>query len=52
MENIVSEKFKDLKNYSSIHKNQFINAKPFPYIEIKNFFDEKYLESILIVFQK
>ena len=52
MENIVSEKFKNLKHYSSIYKNQFINAKPFPYIEIKNFFDEKYLESILNSFPK
>ena len=52
MHNIISEKFKDLRNYATNYKSKFVSAKPFPYIEIDNFFDEKFLNNILEVFPK
>jgi len=52
MSNIIAEKYKDLKTFSSEKKNLFINAKPFPYIEIDNFFDKDYLDEILNTFPK
>lgn len=52
MHNIISEKFKDLRTHSTNYKNKFVSAKPFPYIEIDNFFDEKFLNNILDSFPK
>ncbi len=52
MNNKIAEKFKDLKTFSFEKRNQFINAKPFPFIELDNFFDEDYLNEILESFPK
>lgn len=52
MHNIISDKFKDLRSHSTNYKNKFVSAKPFPYIEIDNFFDEKFLNNILDSFPK
>ena len=52
MSNIISEKYKDLETFSSEKKNLFIKAKPFPFIELDNFFDEDYLNGILESFPK
>ena len=52
MHNIISDKFKDLRSHSINYKNKFVSAKPFPYIEIDNFFNEKFLNNILDSFPK
>ena len=52
MSNIISEKYRDLETFSSEKKNLFIKAKPFPFIELDNFFDEDYLNGILESFPK
>lgn len=52
MKEIISKKYNDLKTFSLKRKNDFIEAKPFPFIEIDNFFDETYLNQILDSFPK
>ena len=52
MSNAIDIKFKDLKKTSEENKSIFSNAKPFPYIEIDNFFDNNYLDEILNSFPK
>ena len=52
MVNIIAEKYKDFKKFYPENKNNFLEAKPFPYIELNNFFNEDYLNQILDNFPK
>lgn len=52
MSSIISKKYENLKTFSSEKRNHFLSAKPFPFIEIDNFFDEDYLNEILDSFPK
>ena len=44
---IISEKSKNLEELGYLLKNEYSSAKPYPYIEIDNFFSDKYLNSVL-----
>jgi len=50
MKSILNSSFQNLKEISEKNNSFFLNAKPFPYIEFDNFFDEQYLEKILYAF--
>ena len=52
MNNLINLKFKNLKKTSDENKSIFANAKPFPHIEIDDFFDSNYLDEILNSFPK
>ena len=52
MIDIIGSKYEDFKTFSSKNKNIFLEAKPFPYIELDNFFNEDYLNQILDSFPK
>ena len=44
---IISEKYSDLIRLSLNKKDEYINAKPFPFILLDNFFNADYLDKIL-----
>ena len=52
MADIIAKKYKDTNKFSLENSNNFLEAKPFPYIELENFFDEDYLNQILDSFPK
>jgi Rps23 Pro-64 3,4-dihydroxylase Tpa1-like proline 4-hydroxylase len=44
---ILSEKFKNLEQMALQMQNKYMCAKPFPHIQLKNFFDDYFLNEIL-----
>ena len=52
MTDIIAKKYIDINKFSLENSKNFIEAKPFPYIELDNFFDEDYLNQILDSFPK
>ena len=52
LKNYLSDQYKDLNNIILKEKDNFQNAKPFPHIVLKNFFDSKCLDEVLIDFPK
>ena len=49
---IIAKEFRDLKKFGLENNNNFLKAKPFPYIELNNFFNEDYLDQVLNNFPK
>ena len=45
--NIISEKYIDLKKFALENKNKYKNSDPFPHIVLDDFFNEDFLNSIL-----
>tara|TARA_B100001093_G_scaffold511341_1_gene579013 strand:+ start:2057 stop:2875 length:819 start_codon:yes stop_codon:yes gene_type:complete len=52
MANIITNKFENLKKVSEENKKNFLNAKPFPFIQFDQFFNDDYLDEILNFFPK
>ena len=52
MTKIKSSKFDNLKKVSEENSKNFLNAKPFPFIQFDHFFNDNYLEEILSSFPK
>ena len=52
LKNYLSDQYKDLNNIILKEKDNFQNAKPFPHIVLKNFFDSKCLDEVLNDFPK
>ena len=52
MTDIIAKEYRDFNKFSSDNINNFLDAKPFPYIELDNFFDENFLNQILDSFPK
>tara|TARA_Y100000816_G_C26058906_1_gene555871 strand:- start:265 stop:1083 length:819 start_codon:yes stop_codon:yes gene_type:complete len=52
MKQIIADKYKDLEKFLNKSKIHYQEAKPFPFIEIDNFFDEKFLDDVLQSFPK
>ena len=46
-DHIISEDFLDLNNSAQKEKKNYLNAKPFPNIELNNFFNENFLTKVL-----
>ena len=44
---IISDKFLDLSSYITKERDSYSNAKPYPHIVIKDFFNEDFLNEIL-----
>ena len=47
LKNIISNEFLNLKNVAAAEKINYANAKPFPSIEFKNFFNYNFLSKVL-----
>lgn len=44
---ILSQKFRNLDQLALQMQDKYINAKPFPHIELQNFFDDSFLNEVL-----
>ena len=47
LKDIISENYHDLENFSNSQKENYSLAKPFPNIEINNFFNKEFLDKVL-----
>ena len=45
--NIISEKYKNLNLIAEKKKNEYLNASPFPNIDLDNFFDNDFLKKVV-----
>ena len=47
IENIINDKFKDVETFIFQNKEKFVNANPFPFIIIEDFFSNEFLNEVL-----
>ena len=47
IENIINDKFKDVEKFIFQNKEKFVNANPFPFIIIEDFFSNEFLNEVL-----
>jgi len=47
IENIINDKLKDVENFIFQNKERFVNANPFPFIIIEDFFRKEFLDEVL-----
>ena len=47
IDNIINKKLQDLDDFVLINKEKYLNAEPFPFIIIENFFNNNFLDEIL-----
>ena len=50
IEKIVTKKFINFENFTSLNKDKYLKAKPFPFIVIENFFKNEFLDEVLSQF--
>ena len=50
IEKIINNKFKNVESLISENRERFVSASPFPFIIIKDFFSEQFLDEVLSQF--